>query len=191
MLGLLVAFPLAGDQPARDASAVKTVAYWSNHSGKQLLAAGIMAVSAAALVGFGAFLRDALCTADEGRELLGRVAFAGIVIAATGVLTNIGITVAAAHTAGDVAPQVTQTLSALSIDFGTPMAVGFGLMMIASGAVVVRTGLVPRALGWLSILIGLAGFTPGWIVEFWGLPVWVLILSAALYLRGGEAATGR
>ncbi len=191
VLGLFVAFPLSADQPGADASAAKAVAYWSSHSDKQMVAAAIFAVATGALVGFGTVLRDALRAADGGREPLARLAFAGIVIAATGTLTNVGITFTAADTAGHVAPQVTQTLSSLSIDFGTPMAVGFGLMMISSGAVVVRTSLVPRALGWLAILVGVAGFTPLWVVEFWGLPVWVLILSAALYLRGGEASTAR
>jgi RND superfamily putative drug exporter len=125
-----------------------------------------------------------------GREQLARIAFAGTLIAATGILVNLGISFTAADTAGDVAPQVTQTLSTLSVDFATPMIVGFGLMMIASGAVVIRTGLVPRPLGWLAVVSGLVGFTPAQVVEFWGLPVLILILSVGLYLnRGATTAT--
>jgi hypothetical protein len=187
VLGFLVAFPLGGDEPAADASAAKAVAYWSSHSDRQMLASAILAVSAATLVGFGAMLRDALREADSGREPLARVAFAGMVIAATGLLTNVAFAFTAADTAGDVSPQVTQTLSTLSIDFGTPLAIGFALMMIASGIAVIRTSFVPRALGWLSILVGLAGFTPAGEVEFWGLPVWILVLSGALLLRGQRA----
>jgi hypothetical protein len=191
VVGFLVAFAIAPpDEPAADATAAQAVAYWSSHDDRQMLAVVVLAISVATLVGFGALLRDALRAADGGREPFARIAFTGIVIAGTGILVNLGITFAAADTAGDVSPQVTQALSALSVDFATPMVVGFGLMMIASGVVVVRTGLVPRSLGWLSILVGLLGLTPAGIVEFWGLPVWIVILSGGLYRRrdGATAA---
>ncbi len=92
-----------------------------------MLISSIFGVSAATLVVFGAALREAACVAAAGRERLASVAFAGIVIAATGVLTIVSITFTAAETAGDVAPQVTQTLSALNKDFFFPMAIGFAL----------------------------------------------------------------
>jgi hypothetical protein len=47
------------------------------------------------------------------------------VIAATGIMTIVSITFTAADTAGSVAPEVTQTLSALNQDFFFPIAAGF------------------------------------------------------------------
>ena len=190
VFSFLVDFALGGDEPAADASAPDAVAYWTSHHDKQMVAIAILAFSAPALIGFGVILRDALRAAEEGREELARVAFAGLVIAAAGILTNLGITFAAADTAGTVSPQVTQTLSALSVDFGIPIAAGFGLFMFASGGVVSCSGIIPRWLGWLAALVGVAAFTPAAIVAFWGLPVWILILSARLYLHG-DAATSK
>jgi hypothetical protein len=62
--------------------------------------------------------------------------------------------------------------------------------MFASGGVVSCSGIIPRWLGWLAALVGVAAFTPAAIVAFWGLPVWILILSARLYLHG-DAATSK
>jgi hypothetical protein len=186
--GALSAFPLGADQPDADASAAQAASYWSSHSGKQLAAAAIFALATAALIGFGAILRDWLRANDAAVGTLANVAFAGIVVAAAGLLTNVAFTVAAADTAGDVSPQVTQTLSTLSIEFGTPIAVGFGLMMIGSGAASARGRLLPSWMGWLAVLVGCSALTPFDEVAFWTHPLWILVLCAAMYLRRNAGA---
>jgi hypothetical protein len=181
--GALSAFPLGADQPDADASAAEAASYWSSHSGKQLAAAAPFALATAALIAFGAVLRDWFRAHDPAVGTLASVAFAGIIVAGAGLLTNVAFTVAAADTAGDVSPQVTQTLSTLSIEFGTPIAVGFGLMMIGSGAAAARSRLLPSWMGYLAVLIGLSALTPFDEVAFWTHPLWVLALCAGTYLR--------
>ncbi len=126
------------DEPAADASAADAVAYWSDHADKEMLISMLFAVSSAALMVFGAALRDALRELGGGVDRLASIAWAGTVIAATGIMTIVSITFTAADTAGSVAPEVTQTLSALNRDFFFPMAAGFALMLIASGSAATR-----------------------------------------------------
>jgi hypothetical protein len=154
VVGAAIALPLGEDQPGATASANQAVTYWSAHSDKQLLAAAILALTAAALVCFGATLRRAL----EGE----------------------GVT---ADTAGDVSPGVTQTLSTLTVEFAAPMAVGFGLMMIASGAAAAFSRIVPRWIAALAIVFGLFGLTPYADPTYWTFPLWILVLSIALFAR--------
>lgn len=183
---MLAAFPLGADEPAANASAATAVAYWSQHDGSQSIASIAYAVSAAALVGFGAGMRQAI--RDKGAGELASIAFGAVVIAAVGVLTVVGIALTAADTAGHVTPQVTQTLSALNADLVLPTAIGFGLLLIACGAAAIKTELLPPWLGWLSLLLGASAFTPAVIVAYIATPVWLLTVSA-LMLRPDSHAT--
>lgn len=171
------------DEPAADASAADAVAYWSGHADKEMLISTLFAVSSAALIVFGAALRNALRELGGGVDRLASIAWAGTVIAATGILTIVSVTFTAADTAGSVAPEVTQTLSALSQDFFFPMAAGFGLMLIAGGLAATRLTGPVRWFGWLSIVLGATLFTPAGVIGYYATPVWVLIVSVAMYRR--------
>lgn len=187
MFGLVVAASFVGaslvggsGEPAADASAAKAAAYWSEHANGQMAASALFAVSSASLVVFAGALREALANVSDR---LARVAWAGCLIAATGILTLVSITFTAADTAGDVDPAMTQTLSALNQDFFFPMATGFGLMMLAGGLVALRAAGPVRWFGGISILLGVLAFTPAGIVVFYATPVWIAVVSLALILR--------
>lgn len=179
VVGAAIALPLGADQPGATASANQAVTYWSAHSGKQLLAAAILALTAAALVCFGATLRRAL----ESEGVVADVAFGAMLVGAAGLLTNVAFAAATADTAGDVSPGVTQTLSTLTVEFAAPMAVGFGLMMIASGAAAAISRIVPRWIAAPAILFGLFGLTPYADPTYWTFPLWILVLSIGLFAR--------
>ena len=177
--GMAFAIPAGEDQPDATASAREAVNYWSAHSGKQLAASAILLLVAAALVCFGVVLRRTF--ARQG--VLADLAFGGMLVGAAGLLTNVALAVATADTAGDVSPQVTQTLSTLNIEFAAPIAAGFGLMMIASGIAAASSRLLPRWLAALAVLFGLFALTPLPEPAFWTFPVWILALSVALFVR--------
>jgi hypothetical protein len=180
----LAAFPLGvAGEPGATAPTAETVAYWTKHGGTETLLAILGAVSAAALVAFGAGLRGVLRGPDGGAGELAAIGFAGIVIAAAAILTSAGVTFTVADTAGHVAPQVTQTLSALNADFFLPVAIGFALMLIGCGVAAIRAGLWPTWAGWLSVALGVAGFTPAGIVEYAATPIWILAVSVWLLRR--------
>ncbi len=171
------------DEPTADASAADAVTYWSDHADKEMLISTLFAVSSAALIVFGAALRDALRELGGGVDRLASIAWAGTVIAATGIMTIVSITFTAADTARSVAPEVTQTLSALNQDFFFPMAAGFALMLIASGSAATRLQGLPRWFGWGSIVLGVTLFTPAGLIGYYATPVWVLVVSLAMYRR--------
>ena len=77
----------------------------------------------------------------------------------------IAATFVAADTAGDVAPQVTQTLSVLQADFFFPLAVGAGVFLLANGLAILRTGALQSWLGWVAVVLGVVGNQPGRVLR--------------------------
>src|SRR5918996_186021 len=72
---------------------------------------------------------------------------------------------------------------------GVAAPVALAVFVASTGIVSIATGVLPRWLGWLSLLLALGFLIPviSWI--FW-LPfgVWVLAVSVLLYFRPGEDA---
>ncbi|HEY1275770.1 MAG TPA: hypothetical protein VGF25_12695 [Thermoleophilaceae bacterium] len=91
----------------------------------------------------------------------------------------------ASLTTSDSAIDVTQTLSALQADTFFGLAVGLAVFGLAAGAVIVRTGVLSRKLGWLSIVAGVLWVTPGEFVAIFLTLIFVAVSSVALYRRGG------
>ena len=184
----IASFVVGGEPPGSTDSTREVVDYWSDE-GKQIASAVLAAISTLFFVWFASSLRSALGVAEGGIGRVASIAFAGAVIFATGLLANAAIQFAAAETAGDVPVQVTQTLSVLYADFFFPMAAGLALLLLATGLVAVRTGVLPRWLGWVSLVLGVLAVTPlGFFVFLAGL-VWIVVVSVLLFLRGGEAAS--
>ena len=199
LMGLLflvlavVSFALSGDGPDADESTQKHVEFWSDEEGKQIASALIACYAALVFVWFASRVRQLIARTEPQGGALASLSFAGTVIFATGLLVNNAIQFAAAESAGDASPQVTETLSVLYGDFFFPMAVGMSLFLIASGAAAVRYGAFNRFLGWAAIVIGVLAITPA---GFIGSMIWTGIAGIVLFLgqdradSGGAAAVG-
>lgn len=92
---------------------------------------------------------------------------------------------AAKHSMDGVAP----TLNLLSSDDWVPVLAGISMTALASGVISLRTGALPRWLGWISIVLGImaiAGTTSG--IAFLLFPAWNLVLAAIMLRRGPDVA---
>jgi hypothetical protein len=169
--------------PDADESTVKVVQYWTDHHDGQIVVAILASFSAVFLVWFVGTLRSALHEAEGGTGTLANIAFAGAIIAAVGFLADTTVEYTAADTAGDVPPQVTQALSALQADTFLPIAAGFGLFGIAAGLAVLGTRVFPRWLGWVALVAGVLWLTPGEILGFGLLVIFIVATSIIMFRR--------
>jgi hypothetical protein len=78
-----------------------------------------------------------------------------------------------------------QTLNVLASDLNWPIiSIGLALMYLGLGMIVIRSRIIPVWLGWLAIVVAIAGgslflaFVPLLVT-----PVWVLVVSIVMAVR--------
>jgi hypothetical protein len=177
----------SGSSPDADAGPAKVLKYWKDNDTQQIAWSIAGVVATVFFVWFAGTLRSRLLEAEGGTGRLASTTFAGAVLFAAGLLAALGINFTVADTAGDLTPAATQALSALSSDFFFPLVGGVALLYLPTAVATLRSGALPRWLGWVSLVMGLVAFTPvGWI-PFLLVGVWTIVISVILYRRGTAA----
>jgi hypothetical protein len=176
-------FFLGGEPPDADEKLPKVLDFWKSNDSELMWGAALAGLAAVFLLWFMGVLRSSLRTAEGGTGRVSTTAYAGGIVLATWIAFLASIQFAAADTAGDVAPAVTQTLSVINSDCFFGFAVGTATIFIAAGGLIIRTGFLPRWLGWISVLLGIAAVTPAGFVSFIGLLLWILAVSIVLFRR--------
>jgi hypothetical protein len=141
------------------------------------------------LIFFGAHLRRVLRAADDDGEMLSLIAFIGLAIVGIGLAIDITIQIALNSTADDISPVGVQALQALYDNDFVPLAFGVILFLLATGLSVLRTGVLPRWLGWVMLLLVAVAFTPAGFVSALGALLLILVLSIMLTLRARASST--
>ena len=177
---IVAVFAIGGNTPEGEDGAAKVQAFYIKHHDKHAALAFILALAVPFLLFFVSSLRSDLRRAG-GTGQLANAAFAGGVLAAVGfgILASVHLALAesAAHarTIG-----TTQTLNVLDGNDFIPAVAGIALLVFASGASAIRHGGLPKWLGWVGIVIGIAAFTPAGFFAFLAGGLWVLIVSLLL-----------
>src|ERR671924_50616 len=140
------------------------------------------------LVFFGAYLRNVLRAAAGGTDMLSLVSFIGVVVVAVGFAIDATISIALAERADNIDPIAVQSLQALWDNDFVPIALGVLLFLWATGISVVRTGALPKWIGWIMIVLGVIGLTPIGFVSFIGTAALILLISILLAARARSAA---
>ena len=183
---VVVAVIVGGETPDADDGIGKVVAYWSDNDGKAIASAIIAAYSAVFFLWFAGTLRAVLAAAEGPPTRLASTAWGGAILVTVGWSILIAATFVAADTAGDVAPQVTQTLSVLQADFFFPLAVGAGVFLLANGLAILRTGALQSWIGWVAVVLGVAAISPVGFFAIVLMLVWVLVVSVVLFQSSGR-----
>ena len=111
------------------------------------------------LVFFSAALSRTLRLADE-LSILPAVIIVGASVMAIGIAIDATIAFSIAEAVDDIEPASVQTLQALWDNDFIPIAMGVITFLLASGLAIVRTGALPKWLGWVAIVLVVIGFTP-------------------------------
>jgi hypothetical protein len=185
---LIPAFLLGGEPPDADDSTRTVIDFWTSNDDELIIGSIFAALAALFLLWFVGTLRSALRVAEGGTGRLSAIAYGGGLVLVAAAALGAGIQFAAADTAGDVPPAVTQTLSVMNSDVFFPFVVGTLGLLFATGLLTLRTGVLPAWLGWAAIVIGIVGITPAGFFGFIASLVWILVVSIVLYLRQPAAA---
>jgi hypothetical protein len=181
-------YVLAGDGPSRTASGTAVVRYYTTHKTGATVAVFAVALASVAFVLFASSLRRFL-TRNNDNLFLSSAITAGSSVYAVGVLfvalLSLGLVDAAKHSMGGAA----QTLNVLlSVDW-IPVVAGISMTALAAGVISLRTGALPRWLGWISIVLGIMAIAgPVGGIAFLLFPLWILGLAVVILLRGSEVA---
>lgn len=186
---LFVSFAIGGEPESADEGAAKVVEWYVDNKDEATVGAVLGVPAALLLIFFGAHLRQVLREAAGGRDRLALVAFIGFVIVGVGAAIDGTIMFAAAEAADDeVDPTAILALQALWDNDFIPFALGVTCFLWGTGLSVIRTGVLPKWLGWVMVLLGVIAFTPIGFASAIGSALLVLILSIMLSLRARKEA---
>jgi Domain of unknown function (DUF4386) len=182
LLGI-VSFIVGGEPKSADEPVREVVKFYVDNKNSIQAGAFIGVAATLLLVFFGAYLRRFLRAAAPEGEMLSLVAFAGLVVIAMGFAIDTTILIALSEAADDINPVAVQSLQALWDNDFVPLVLGVEMFLWATGLSVIRSGVLPKWLGWLMILLGVIGLTPIGFVSAIGAAILVLVLSILLSLR--------
>ena len=182
----------AFEQPAPGSSAAELIEFYTDLSTRIVVGGLASLFSIAIFVVFASALRTILAELEDG-EVLANAAFGGILLGLAAGLGAESVNLAAALRADD--RELTEPLALALFDisyiFGSYAAgIGFGLATLAIGVAALRSGaLLPRWLGFVAVVIGIAMVTPlaGYAMgEYTVAPSFVLFAVLGLFLLRGS-----
>lgn len=188
---VIVAFVvLGGDTPELKDSAQKVQSYYTDHNDREQAASVVLAIAML----FGAIFVGHLWSYLRGATGPGAawpaVALVGGTVAIAGFLTSAGIHLALAEAADKhYTADSLRTLNALDSDTFFAMGGGMAILLLGSGASLLRSAAAPAWLAWSALVIGILGFTPIGFFAFAASALWVLAASVVLSGRVRAAAT--
>jgi len=190
LLGI-VSFIIGGEPKSADQPVGEIVDYYVDNKDAIQVAAFIGVAATLLLVFFGAYLRRVLRAAAPEAEILSLISFLGLVVVAVGFAIDTTILIALSEAADDIDPVAVQSLQALWDNDFVPLVLGVLMFLWATGLAVIRTGALPKWLGWVMLVLGVLALTPIGFVAAIGAAILVLVLSILLAVRARSApATG-
>jgi hypothetical protein len=194
---------MPGTPPKTSDSAAKIARFFGDNGDAIRWAAFVGAVGTIGLFWFLGGVWRILRRAEDGNPRLTVVAVSGAVFAAAmGAVGSILLSaVAIAGVGGSGGASSTKFFYVLGTNLGVATAIGIAVFLGAFSAVILRTGVFPKVLGWLGALLALVAvvaaasvsstrdelFNLGF-VAFVGFALWVLVISIMM-LRGAGAET--
>ena len=191
LFGVLVVVAVVtnnSETPEVSASTAKVVSYYSEHRSEIETSSILFAVAFLVLVLFAGALRSYLrrTAAADG---LGTLVLAGAVLMATGTLPGTGLEYAVAHNLHNLSPEAAKTLSFISQELFLPVLAGGFIFGVCSGLAILRGAALPKWLGWVAIVIGIAVLIPpASFPALLAFLIWSIIVSILMYLRTDAVA---
>jgi hypothetical protein len=185
---VIVAFVVGGESPDVNDSAQTVVSFYVDNGSQQQIAASLLALGCVAYLFFLGSLRRALRAAAGDEGGLSTVVLLGGLMIVVGASIFAGITFTLGDAADDLPAAALMTLNALNSDFFFPVAVGTAVFNLGLALAVLRHGGLPRPLGWLALVVGIAGLTPAGFFAF--LAMGIVVVWASIVLAQRAAGPG-
>jgi hypothetical protein len=180
---VIVAFLVSGETPATDDSPREIVDFYLDNDDSQAAGSAVLALGCVALIFFLGTLRRSLRAAAGDDGGLSTVVLLGGVVLAVGASIFAGIGFTLGDAADELPPSAILTLNALNSDMFFTVAVGTAVFNLALALAVLRHGGLPRPLGWVALVIGIAGLTPLGFFAFLATGIVIVWASVALLMK--------
>jgi hypothetical protein len=177
------------ESPGAKASGAKVIVFYTANSSHQKTSAFLFVLAAVFFLFFAASLRGYL-RETASAERLSALVLGSAVMFAVGITIISGIEFSLAEVPKHLEPAAAQALNVLGDELFFPLAVGAAVFGIAAGLAIVRGARLPTWLGWVAVVLGIAGLTPAGEVAFFGFIAWIAVVSVLIYLRTGPIKTG-
>jgi hypothetical protein len=177
-----IAFFTGPNSPGDDASGAQVIAWYQSHHTADFVADLIGGLAVLFLIIFSVALARQVRTGDRW---LAHGALAGAVFGGVGFLTAVGFDTVLAQAHNHLTVASAQTLGLLENDFFLPILIGFALFGILTGLAVVVGRILPKWMGWVMFVFGLACLAGP--VGFFGLlavMLWVLVAGIWMVKQG-------
>ena len=187
---LIVSFIVSG-QPKDAKHPANEIAQWyiDNKNSAQI-GAFIGTVAAAFLIFFGAYLRKVLEAAEGAGSMLPILVLIGLSIVGVGGAIDNMLQFATAERANDIPATSVQTIQAIWDNDFLPLFLGVLVFNWAAGLSVLRSGALPKWMGWAAIVFGVISLAgPIGFFGTLGAALWILVASILLSLRARSAPT--
>jgi len=180
---IIVGFFSGSETPEPNASAARVYAYYAAHISSTETSALIIAAAVIVFVIWAAVLAAYLRESESARgaEVL---LLPGAAILAVGALTLAAIEFGIAHYLHNLGPETARTLNIITDIAFLPLLAGGFLYALGSGIAIVRGAALPRWLGWVAIVIGIAALVPpAGFFALLALAIWSLVVSILMFVR--------
>jgi hypothetical protein len=184
---------VVGDTPDADAPASTFASYYEEHDGNIWLSSILISLAAFFLFWFIGVVRAVVHAAEGGVGRLAATAHAGGIATAVLILASFGTQVSGAILVSerDVGLAPDSAVAYWFIGDGLFLAAFYGaaVLLAATGLAALRTGALPRWLGWVSLVIALVLLVPwiNWAAFIFAFPLWVIVVSVLLWQAAGRA----
>jgi hypothetical protein len=184
---LIVSFIVQGDLKDASHSAADVKQWYVDNKDAAEVSAFIGAVAAGALIFYGGYLRKVF---DGAGAMLSILPLIGLTVVAVGGAIDGMILFATAERAKDLPPESVRTLQTLWDNDFLPLFVGTLVFNWAVGFAVLRSGALPRWMGWAGIVFGVLSLAgPIGFVGAIGAALWVIVSSIMLSIRARGSAS--
>jgi Domain of unknown function (DUF4386) len=189
ILFLIASFIVQGEPKSADDPAQEIADWYLDNKDAVEISAVLGVVAGVFLIFFGAYLRTVFQAAAGERSMLAVLPLIGLTIVAIGGAIDGTILFATAEAADDIEPSSVQTLQALWDNDFLPLALGTLVFLWSTGILIIRTGVLPKWLGWIAILLGIIGVTPIGFAGAVGAALLIVVFSILLSLRARRGET--
>ena len=179
----------AGD--ADTATGAEALANYRENANGILTGSWIFMAGCLAFIWFAIVLRDRLAlaeTAASTSRMFSTLAFVGAVTTAAFLMLTTGPDIAASISEDDLDEAAASAMATLGDAFFVAAEMAAILLMLGVAGVALRTGVLPRAWAWFSLLLALILIIGpiGWAALVFGLPLWT-IGTTLLLMRNRRA----
>jgi|SRR5215211_1337242 len=181
---VIIGFAIAGEPPDAESPAQEIVDHYVDNKTATEVGVLLAVPGLAFLIFFANHLRRVFDAA--GDAALSTTILVGASIVGVGAAIDSTIQIALAESADDIEPTSVQTLQALWDNDFVPIALGLLVFLVSVGLSILRTGVLPRWLGWVALVLVVVGLTPIGFVAFLGTAILILVISIVLAVRAGR-----